>query len=493
MPEESLKNKTVKGTLWSGIDNAVQFGVKALVSIVLARLLSPDDYGLIGIVLIFTAVCETIVDGGLSSALIRKKGVTEDDYNTVFIVNLLAAMAFYGLLLVSSPWIAFFFGREELAWLVRITSLSLIIGAFSLVQRVRLVRRIDFKTQTRVTLGASLTSGVVGITMALLDYGVWALVAQTIILQIVRTLLLAFYNKWLPRLRFSRSSFKELFGFGWKMLISVLLDTVWNQLSQVVVGKFYNPATLGQYAQSNQFAQLFSSNMTKVVQRVTYPVLSSIQDDRIRLASAYRRIIRVNIFVSAVGMFFLGAVAVPLVYCLIGPQWQEAAVYLPLICISGSSYPLQALNLNMLQVLGRSDLFLGLEVIKKMIGIAPLAVGAFVGILPMLYLNILLTILSFFLNSHYSGRLIGYSSWMQIKDIAPSYGVAVITAFSVYFFKYLPLSYWIILPLQIVVGILVFTSICRKTEMKEFHEMCSLILPIFNRFATYLTKDERKD
>ena len=488
MLEGSLKDRTVKGTLWSGIDNVSQFGIKFVIGIILARLLSPDDYGLIGIIAIFTAVCETLIDGGFCSALIRKKNATDNDYNTMFIVNLSAAIFFYGILFVAAPWIAVFFERGELTWLIRIASLGLIIGAISLVQRVRLVKRIDFKSQTKVTLGASVTSGIVGITMALMDFGVWALVAQTIIGQTLRTLLLAYYNRWLPRFCFSLSSFHELFGFGWKMLASTLIDTVWNQLNQVVVGKFYSPATLGQYTRSCQFSSLFSSNLTSVVQRVTYPVLSNIQDDRTRLVSAYRRIIRINIFVSAVGMFFLGAIAVPLLYCLIGPKWQEAALYLPLICISGSTYPLHAINLNMLQVLGRSDLFLGLEVVKKVIAIAPLAVGALVGIMPMLYLNIVVTIVSFFLNSHYSGRLIGYSSWMQIKDIAPSYGIALITAVSVYFLKFIPVSYWIILPLQAVVGLLVFTNVCRKTDMEEYHEICSIVAPITGRVTNLFKK-----
>jgi len=478
---ETLKDKTVKGTFWSGIDNVVQYGVKFLIGIVLARLLSPDDYGLIGIVAIFTAICETVIDGGFYTSLIRKKDASDDDYNTVFFINLFAAVILYGVLFAASPWIAGFFLREELVWLTRVSSLSIIIGSFSLVQRARLTKRIDFKTQTKVTLVASVISGIIGISMAWVGFGVWALVAQSVFGRVMHTLLLTFYNRWLPRLRFSAASFYELFGYGWKMLASALLDTIWGQMSQVVVSKFYNPATLGQFTRSSQFAQLFSNNMTNVIQRVTYPVLSNIQDDKPRMVSAYRRIIRTSMFVSAVGMFFLGATAEPLLYCLIGPQWYEAALYLPLICISGSTYPLQAVNLNMLEVLGRSDLFLGLEVVKKTVAIAPLAIGALVGILPMLYVNILVAVISFFLNSHYSGRLIGYSSWMQVKDVAPSYGVALLTAASVYFLKYLSLSYWIILPCQMAVGLLVFIGICRMTKITEYQELKLMVMLIVKK------------
>ena len=470
MAEQSLKDKTVKGTIWSGIDNVVQFGVTFVVSIVLARLLSPDDYGLIGIITIFTAVCTVIINGGFTTALIRKKDATDDDYNTAFIVNLVLSLLLYAVIFLCSPLIADFFRREELVALTQVSSLGMVVGALALVQQTRLTKRIDFKTQAKITLVASVCSGVVGIAMAVIGFGVWALVGQTLSSQMLRTVLLWFYNKWMPKFRFSKISFHELFGFGWKMMVSQILDTVWKELYQVVVGKFYTPATLGQYTRSKQFSSLFSSNLTSVIQRVTYPVLSNIQDDNERMVSAYRRIIKVTMFVTAVCMFFLGAISEPLLYCLIGPKWHEAAVYLPLICITGSTYPLHAINLNMLQVQGRSDLFLGLEVIKKIIGIAPLSVCIFYGILPMLYTGFLTTVIAYFLNSYYSGKFLGYSSWMQIKDIAPSYGLATLVALSVFFLKYLPVSYWVVLPLQIILGCAVILCVCQMTKMEEYME-----------------------
>ena len=476
-----MKDKTVKGTIWSGIDNVVQFGVTFVVSIVLARLLSPDDYGLIGIITIFTAVCTVIINGGFTTALIRKKDATDDDYNTAFIVNLVMSLLLYAVIFLCSPLIADFFRREELVALTQVSSLGMVVGALALVQQTRLTKRIDFKTQAKITLVASVCSGVVGLAMAVIGFGVWALVGQTLSSQMLRTVLLWFYNKWMPKFRFSKISFHELFGFGWKMMVSQILDTVWKELYQVVVGKFYTPATLGQYTRAKQFSTLFSSNLTTVIQRVTYPVLSNIQDDKERMVSAYRRIIKVTMFVTAVCMFFLGAISEPLLYCLIGPKWHEAAVYLPLICITGSTYPLHAINLNMLQVQGRSDLFLGLEVIKKIIGIAPLSVCIFYGILPMLYTGFLTTVIAYFLNSYYSGKFLGYSSWMQIKDIAPSYGLAALVALSVFFLKYLPISYWIVLPIQIVLGCALILCVCQMTKMEEYMELKRMIEPYFKK------------
>lgn len=479
MAEQSLKNKTLKGTIWSGIDNVAQLGVSFIVSIVLARLLSPDDYGLIGIVTIFTAICTTIINEGFTTALIRKKDATDDDYNTAFVVNLGVSLLLYGVIFLMSPYIADFFQREELVALTQVSSFGMIIGALGLVQQTRLTKRIDFKSQTKITIVASIISGIIGIIMALMGFGVWSLVAQGLSSQGLRTILLWVANKWVPQLHFSSESFHELFGFGWKMMVSGLIDTVWKELYQVVVGKFYSPATLGQYTRSKQFSQLFSSNLTNVIQRVTYPVLSNIQDDKKRMIMAYRKIIKVTMFVAATSMFFLGSIAEPLLYCLIGPKWHEATIYLPLICITGSTYPLHAINLNMLQVQGRSDLFLGLEIIKKTIGIAPLSVCIFYGILPMLYTSILTTIIAYFLNSYYSGKFLGYSSWMQLKDIAPAYGLATIVAMSVFFLKYLPFPYWIILPMQIILGFVVLICVCQKTKMEEYEELKRMVEPHF--------------
>ncbi len=471
---ESLKDKTVKGVAWSGIDNVMQFGVSFVVSIILARLLSPDDYGLIGIIAIFTAVCTALIGGGFSEALIRKKDAKEEDYSTVFISNLGISLLLYAIIYFCSPLIAKFFGREELVALTRVSSLGIIIGALAIVQHARLTKRIDFKTQTKITLIASITSGVIGIAMALLGCGVWSLVAQTLSSQLLRTVFLWFFNKWMPKLNFSKTSFHELFGFGWKIMVSRLLDTAWQEFYQVVVGKYYSPATLGQYTRSKQFSQLLSKNLTGIIQRVTFPVLSEIQDDKTRLMAAYRRIIKTTMFVAAISSFALGAVSEPLLYCLIGPKWHEAATYLPLICISGSLYPLHAINLNMLAVQGRSDVTLVLEIIKKIIALAPLFVGALVGIIPMLYVGLVVSVISFFLNSSYSGKLLGYSSWMQLKDVSMSYGIATVIALSVWFFKYLPISNWIILPIQIIVGIIVFFVTCRILKPVEYEDIKSM-------------------
>lgn len=481
MQEPSLKDKTIKGVSWSAADAFLGQGVTFLVGLVLARLLSPEEYGLIGIVTIFTTIMLGIVDSGFSNALIRKKEVSDEDYSTLFFFNLAVSVVMYGLLFICAPWIARFFERSQLVDLVRVMGLLLILQALSIVQSTILSRRIDFKTKTKASFVSAVSSGVIGIVLALLGFGVWSLVAQQLSRQLIYSICLWILNHWRPKLICNPNSLRYMWGFGWKLLLSGLLNNIWNELYQIVVGKFYSPATLGQYTRSKEYAKIFSSNFTVIIQRVSYPVLAQVQDDEKRMISAYRRIIKITMFISVVVLFFMGAVAEPLVYCLIGPQWHTAATFLPWICISMSLYPLHAINLNMLQVQGRTDVFLYLEIIKKIIAILPLCLGIFVDIYWMLVGTIFTGIISFFLNSYYVGKSLGYTSFMQLKDVAPSYGVATIISLSVFFLKYLPLSYWIVLPLQVITGIGVFFVVCGTSKLFEYVQLKNIVIGFIQR------------
>ena len=485
MSEQSLKDKTVKGVGWSAIDSLLGQGITFIVGLVLARILSPSEYGLIGIVTIFITVFNAVIDSGFSQAVIRKKEASNEDYNTMFITNMVLSVFMFLILFFCAPAIARFFARPELVSLNRVMGVVLIINALSITQNTVLTKRIDFKTKTKASLISAVLSGIVGIGMAFMGYGVWALVGQQITKQLTNTICLWVFNKWWPNFKFSWQSFHYMWGFGWKLLASSLIDTTWSQLYQVVVGKFYSPATLGQYSRSKEYASIFSGNLNSIVSRVSFPVLADIQDDKVRLKNAYRRIIKTTMFVTAVCMISMGAVAEPMIFCLIGPQWHQAATFLPLICISMSLYPLHAINLNMLKVQGRSDLFLSLEIVKKIIAIGPICLGIFVDIYWMVAGTVVTGFISFFLNSHYSGKMLGYSSWVQIKDIAPSYGLALLIAISVYFLKYLPISYWIILPLQIVVGMCVFFLVCKLTKMQEFEEVKGMVMPMLNKLKIW--------
>lgn len=471
MAEQSLKDKTVKGTFWSAAEAFLGHGVTFVVGIVLARLLSPEEYGLIAIVTIFTNILLGVVDSGFSNSLIRKLKVSDDDYNTLFFFNLVVSLLLFSLLFVGAPLIATFFEQPQLVALVRVMGLLLVVHALTIVQGTILTRKIDFKTKTKASVISAITSGVIGIGMAFLDFGVWSLVGQLLSRQAVYSGCLWIFNRWWPKLKFSVDSLRYMWGFGWKLLLSSILNHVWLELNKVVVSKFYSPALLGQYSKAGEFSRIFSTNITSIVERVTYPALAQVQDDKTRMVSAYRRVIKTTMFVTAICMFSLGAVSEPLIYCLIGPKWHLAATYLPFICVYGSLYPLQSINLNMLKVQGRTDIFLYVEIAKKTILLGPLFVGAFVGIYWMLVTNIFTSVICFFLNSFYTGKSLGYSSWMQLKDVAPSYAVALAVAVPVYFLKYLPLTYWVVLPMQILVGAGIFFLLCEKTKLLEYQEV----------------------
>lgn len=482
---DNLRNKTVKGVSWSFLDNIACQGITFIVGLILANILTPEEYGLIGIITIFIAVFNSIVDSGFSNALIRKKDAKDIDFNTVFITNMVLSVILFFALLGAAPFIAGFFNQPQLEPLTQVMSSIVIINAFAIIQRTILVKQIDFKTQTKVSLISSVISGIIGVGMAYGGYGVWSLVGQQISRQLLNTLFLWIYSHWIPKLQFSWSSFKELFGFGWKLLASGLIDTVWREIYQVVIGKCYSTATLGQYTRSYQFGSIFSSNLSAIIQRVSYPVLSSIQDDPARLKESYRRVIKVTMLVTFVLMLGLAAIAKPMIEVLIGDQWQLATELLPIICFQMMLYPLHALNLNMLQVQGRSDLFLKLEIIKKCVAVIPILLGIFINIYWMLWGSVGTGLFAYYLNSYYSGRFLNYSIVSQVKDILPSFCVATFMAVVTYFVSWLPFSSFIILLMQLFIGgalTIVLCECCHLEEYKEIKQIVTLILQrIINR------------
>ena len=478
---ESLKKKTVRGTFWSAVDSISSQGVTFLVGLVLARLLTPHEYGLIGYIMILVAVFNSIVDSGFSNALIRKKDAGETDYSTAFIFNLAVSLVMVAAMVLVAVPFSRFFKEPQLVPLVRVMSVIVVINALALIQRTRLVKSVDFKTQTKASLISSVSSGAVGLAMAFGGLGVWSLVGQQISRQLINTVCLWILNRWTPSWRFSWSSFRELFGFGWKLLVSGLIDTVWKEIYQLVIGKFYSTSTLGQYTRGKQFSDIFSSNMTSIVQRVSYPVLSSIQDERERMREGYRKIIRTTMLASFVLLFGLSAVAESLLTVLIGPRWLEAAHYLQIICFAASLYPLHAINLNMLQVQGRSDLFLKLEIVKKIIAVGPLLLGIFIGIDWMLWGSLATSIIAYFLNARYSGTLIGYPIRAQLKDILPSFGVAAAMAACVWPLSLLSLRpVWTLL-VQLCTGAAITIGLCEAFRLPEYLEMKDTALGFLRR------------
>lgn len=478
---ESLKSKAVHGAKWSFIDNIANLGVTFLVGLVLARLLTPAEYGIIAMIAIFIAISTSIIDSGFSNALIRKVRIERIDYNTVFYFNLVVSITLYIILYAAAPSISVFFKESVLEDVLRVLGWVLVINAFGIIPRTILVRNIDFKTQTKVSVISSVVSGVVGISMAILGWGVWSLVWQQLSRQFLNSLFLWMFCKWIPVWEFSLKSFREMFNFGYKLLLSGLIDTIYKNIYYIIIGRFYSSAQLGQYTRAEQFNTIFSSNLTTVVQRVSYPVLSSIQEEPERLREAYRRVIKLTMLVTFACMLGLAAVAKPLIVFLIGEKWLPAVGFLQIICFSGMLYPLHAINLNILQVKGRSDLFLKLEIIKKIIAVVPIVLGIFYGIEYMLWGSVFTSFIAYFLNSYYSAGLIHYSTKDQVKDVFPTFAVSLIVAAVMWSFSLLDVSVYIQLSIQITVGLILAFSFYEKLQLSEYLEAKRMLISLLFR------------
>lgn len=428
----SLKQKTISGLSWSFVDQIGNLGIYFIVGIVLARLLSPREFGLIGMITVFIAISESFINSGFSNALIRKQNCTNTDYSTVFHFNLAVGFLFFWLLYFSAPAIAGFFNEPELIDIVRVMALVLVVDSISIIQRTILTKKINFKLQARISIISSIVSGVIAIIMAFQEFGVWSLVFQRLIRQALNSLFLWLWNKWHPKLIFSLASFKELFGFGSKLLISGLIDTIYRNIYYLIIGKFFSAQTLGYYTKADEFNRVPSQGLNTVVGRVSYPVLSSIQDDKFRLKINYQRLIRSTMFITFTLMLGLASIAEPMIITLIGEKWRQSIIYLQLLCFVGMIYPLHALNLNMLQVSGRSDLFLKLEIIKKILAIPVIIIGIYWGIEAMILGMIANDQIAYILNSYWSGIFVNYPTKEQIFDILPSFLLALTMAVAVY-------------------------------------------------------------
>lgn len=417
MSEQTLKQATTKGLFWSSVERFSNQGVQFVFSIILARLLSPSDYGIIAMVTIFFAVAQSFVDSGFSNALVRKTDRVEEDLSTCFYFNIGVGIIAYIVLFLIAPLVANFYSQPILSPIIRITGLEVMLNSLCVVQQALFTIKIDFKSQAKITLSATVISGIVGILLAYQGYGIWALVWQGVASSIVRMGLLWLMSKWRPRTGFSKSSFNYLFGYGSKLLASGLLDTIYNNIYPIVIGKFYNPAQLGNYSRALGWAQLPSANITSILQRVTFPVLSAIQDDTLRLQNSYRRLLKLSAFIVFPLMMGLAAIASPLIRVILTAKWDGCVLYLQILCFALMLYPIHAINLNLLQVKGRSDLFLRLEIIKKIIGVVILIITIPLGITAMCLGMVFSSIICLIVNTYYTSRFIDVGLLTQLKDL----------------------------------------------------------------------------
>ena len=465
----TLKQKAVSGLIWSFIDNIASLGISFIIGVILARLLSPNDFGLIGMLSVFIAISQSFIDSGFKQSLIRKQNCSQVDYSTIFFFNIATGLLFYLILFISAKSISVFFHEPILKGLIRVLGLSLIINSLSIIQSTILTKRIDFKLQAKISVIASIISGTISIYLAYTGWGVWSLAVLMLAKYTMNLLLLWFWAKWTPVWLFSLKSLKELFSFGSKLLVSGLIDTIYKNLYYIIIGKYFSALELGYYARADQFQALPSSNIQNIIGRVSYPVLLTIQDDIPRMREAYKKIIKSTMLITFVLMLGMVAVAKPMIYSLIGEKWDSSIIYLQMLCFVGMFYPLHALNLNMLEVQGRSDLFLRLEIIKKILALPIIIIGVIWGIKTMILGMMINTMIAYYLNSYWSGRFIGYPFYSQIKDIFPSLLLAVIMSAVVYTEGLLiPLPMVYILVSQVLTGALIIFGLCEVFRFKDY-------------------------
>ena len=471
MSSESLKQKTFNGMKWGVLDNLANSGVTFLVGLILARMLSPVEFGILGIITIFINLSIVIIDGGFATALIRKPNADNNDYNTVFYANIIVSVGLILLLYFTSDPIAVFFNQPLLAQVLPVMSIILLFNACSLIQKTILVKQLDFKSQALISLVSSTTSGIIGISAAFQGWGVWSLAIQQISRQFIMMIGLWIANHWIPAFRFSTRSFHELFGFGSKILLANIINSIYKDMFLAVIGKMYTARDLGYYNRAEQFNLIFSNNFGQIVQKVSLSSLSQLQHNGERFYSSLRKMTRyVGIFTFA-AVFGLSAIAKPLIITLVGQKWEFSVHLLQIMSLYAAIYPLQQLNLNILNIRKRSDIILRLEIIKKLLFTFVIIVGFFFRLEWMLGAAVIYYYIEFILNSWYSKKLAGYGTWNQLKDLLPFYLISIIVSVGVWTFTFLEIPYLLMLPLQILSATLLYCTIYALMGTPEYYEV----------------------
>lgn len=481
----SLGQKTLSGFVWTFTSNIGTKFSTLIVGIILARLLSPEVFGLVAMLYIFFEVSQSFVDSGFSQALIRENKLTEEDKSTTFSVNVIVSVLFFGMLWFSAPYIASFYEEPILVDLTRFMGLNILIQAVTFVQRATFTQELRFKELSIISVVSSSGAGIVAIVLAYLDYGVWALAIKYVLSTIITTGILWSINPWFPKYFIVSESFKRLFGFGSKLFISGLINTIYSNIYKVIIGKVFSAAMLGFYTQAQLYVNQVTQGAVSTLQMVTYPILSKTRDDEERLKQAYRKIILASSFVIFPATIGLALVAEPMILTLVGEQWLPAASFLQLLCVSGALYHLHSINLNVLKVMGRSDLFLKLEVIKKINITIAIIVGIQFGIWGLLIAKIISSYVALYINMYYTKDFIDYPQLEQFKDLTPVILHTVPMAVGVYVtVNFIDLAHYYLLAIGVITGGLLYvaTTILMKSEaLKHIQNILGHRFSILNK------------
>lgn len=475
MKNENIKNEVISSLIWKFLERIGTQGVQFIVSIILARLLLPSDYGVVSMILVFTAIANVFIQTGFSTSLIQKKDSDELDFSSVFYISLLIAAICYVILFFAAPIIASFYNMPAITSILRVISLTLFFGAINSVQNAKIAKEMKFKKLFLSSLVAILISGTTGVLMAYKGFGPWALVGQQITNSIATTIILWFTSGWKPKLMFSINRVKSLLSYGWKILCSALLDTIYQNIYNLVIGKFYSSSTLGNYNKGEQFPKLIAVNVDGAISSVMLPAYSKQQDRKDKLKKMVRRSIVTSSLLLFPMMFGLAAVAETVVKVLLTENWLGCVPFMQLLCIVYALYPINTANLQVIKALGKSDYFLKLEIIKKIIGLIVLIVTLPFGVLQMAIGQVLVAILSTFINAFPNRKLLNYNYFEQIKDLFPTLIISIIMFIIVYSFNFINLNMYILLIIQILVGVIIYFGLAYIFKLESLNYMIEIL------------------
>lgn len=465
MTETDIKQKTLKGIFWNVIEKFLVKGTSFIITIILARILSPSDYGLIGMLAIFIALSNIFIESGFAKALIQKQGCTDVDYSTAFYTNLGMSVLIYIIFFVAAPYVAAFYNEPLLCDILRILSVNFILGAFNVAQRAKLMAKMDFKSLAKINFAGTLLGGIVGIIMAYTGCGVWALVGQTIISTFVMLFLFPHYSKWRPLWVFSKASFSALFGFGSKLLISGVVATVVNNIATIAIGKVYKSSQLGFYTKATQFSDLISLTVNDILGTVTFPVLSELQDQRERMVAVYRKSLLYSAMIIFPVMMLIVLLARPMVIALLTEKWLPCVVLLQILCLARMFTPLSSINMNLLNAIGRPDLYMKIDLSKIPLILLMLVITIPISVKAIVIGNFIITFICFFINTYYPGKLYGYGAWEQIKDWRYIFISLIIMAVCVMLYLHFIDNVWLQFIGGGIVGCFTYVICCIKFDM----------------------------
>jgi O-antigen/teichoic acid export membrane protein len=475
---DKIKSKTIQGLFLSFFERIALQAMGFVISIILARLLMPAEFGLIAILMVIIAVAQLFVDSGFGQALIQKSNSTRVDESTIFYFNILVGLFSSGLMCLTAPWIARLYDIPQLVLLVRIVSLNLIINSFSLVQSTLLAKSLDFKTLLKISIIPTIMSGGIGIVMAYKGFGVWSLIVQSISSNLFKTGLLWMFCRWRPILAFSYNSLKDMFGFGSKLLATRLLDTIYSNIYTIIIGKIFSPADLGLYSRANNVKQLPIESLTYMMDRVTYPVFSHLQNDLPRLKRALRKSVNTLALITFPMMVGLSLVATPIISVLFTDKWLPSVPYLQVLSIVGIFYPLEITNGNMFKAIGHSGLLFNITLIKRIWDVIVIAITFRWGIMAMIYGQLMNSSLFYLINLYITQKLLKYTIYEQLNDLMPIIGSTILMALSIVMLNLLSIEHaFFLLILQVVTGVIVYSTTCYLFRIEIFMEIFFLAKP----------------